>query len=140
MAVAPSSKHPVILDERLCKAAVDAALAATKVDDMLIQIHGRRRRHIRFARNGVTTSGDTDEVECRLTCVVGTRHATIEVHGLDRKLIVDAAVRARATAELCPEDPELVPYGGAVAIKEVGADFVEKTGLVTAEQAADALQ
>ncbi len=133
------SKRPVVLDERVLKAAVDATLSAVKVDDLLIAIHGQRRRHIRFARNGVTTSGDTDEATCYVTCVVGTRHATIEVQGLDQRTLRDAAMRAKASAELMPDDPEFVPYGGKASFPAVPADFVEKTGLVSAQQAADAL-
>jgi predicted Zn-dependent protease len=125
-----SNKKPVVLDEKVCKAAID---------DMLVQIHGQRQRHIRFARSGVTTSGDIDEVSCTITCVVGTRHAAIEVHSLDQKSIAAAAIRARASAELCPEDPEFVSYPGKAAWKEVAADFAEKTGLPSAQQAADAL-
>lgn len=134
-----SSKKPYRLDEKVVKAAIDAALSAVKVDDMHVQIRGQHKRHLRFARNGVTTSGDIDEATCVVTAVVGTRHASVEVKGLDQRLLQEAAARAKAAAELCPEDPEYVPYGGAVKLAPVTAAFHEKTALLTPLQIADAI-
>lgn len=133
------TKKGMILDERLCKAAVDAALSAVKVDDMLVSLHGQRKRHLRFARNGVTTAGDIDEVTGSITCVVGTKHATVQVKDLDQRTLRDAAIRAKQSAELCPDDPELVPFPGAAKVRPVPAAFVEKTALLTAQQIADAV-
>lgn len=131
---------PYRLDERVVKAAIDAALSAVKVDDMHVRILAQHKRHLRFARNGVTTSGDVDEATCVVTAVVGgTRHASVEVKGLDQRLLRDAAARAKAAAELCPEDPEFVPYGGAVKLAPVTAAFHEKTALLTPLQIADAI-
>ena len=73
-----------------------------------------RSAHTRFARNEVTTSGETDETDLELFVQVGKRHAVATSNQVDPSGLSALAERALALARVAPEDPEALPVLGAV--------------------------
>jgi predicted Zn-dependent protease len=63
--------------------------------------------HTRFAANQITTTGDATDLTASLSVRVEGREASVEFNTFDDETYVAAGERARAMAELLPEDPEL---------------------------------
>jgi predicted Zn-dependent protease len=126
-----STHHP--LDENQATSAVKAAFDAVKADDVRVTLTASDTGFTRWAANEVTTSGVVEDVHASITCAVGARHATVDLHGLDPARIADAARRALALAELAPEDPEWVPDVGTARVTPVPAAWAESTAKATPE-------
>jgi predicted Zn-dependent protease len=94
------------LDVERARAGVKAAFDAVKADDVAIRLRASERGYVRYAAGQVTTSGVVSDVVAAVTCAVGGRHATAEVHSAEPALLAEAARRALAMAELTPPDPE----------------------------------
>jgi predicted Zn-dependent protease len=107
------------LDETQARAAVKAAFDAVDVADVRVNIDAGERGFVRWAANGATTAGQVSELEVRVSCAVGAKHASVMVNGLDGANIAAAARRALELARLAPDDPELMPALGPSAFKPV---------------------
>lgn len=107
------------LDEDQAHAAVKAAMGAVTADDVRVHIGADDRAWVRYAVNEVTTSGSVVDAETSITCAVGSRHATVTVHGLRADDVAAAARRALELARLAPEDPEWVPSPTPSTMKPV---------------------
>src|SRR2546423_8353124 len=68
-----------------------------------------RDANARFAKGGITSSGDTNEIKLTVALAFGKRHASSTTNQLDARSVRDAVVRTREMAKLAPEDPEYMP-------------------------------
>ncbi len=98
--------------------ALGIALDVVKRDgqrDAEVKVDVRRRAaaNVRFARNEITTSGESDEVTVSTWIGLGQRHASTWVNQTDEKSLAALAARALAMAKLAPQDPEKMPLIGA---------------------------
>ena len=91
---------------------VEQALAASKSDDTQITVSGGRRTHLRFARNGVTTSGTDEHRTLSVQASFGNRSASASGNDFTAAGIEDVLRRAEALARLAPPDPEHMPTLG----------------------------
>jgi predicted Zn-dependent protease len=107
------------LDEAQARATVKLVLDAVDAADVRIGINASDGGYLRWAVNGATTAGDVTDANVAITCAVGNKHATANVHGLEPSLVVAAARRALEMAKLAPDDPEYMPSLGPSAVKPV---------------------
>ena len=110
---------PRPLDEATARAVVKAAFEAVKADDVRVNINAIETGFLRYAVNQVTTSGQVTDATTAVTCAVGSKHATVSIHGLRPADVAAAARRALELARLAPDDPEYVPSPGPATMKPV---------------------
>lgn len=88
------------------------ALRAAKLEgagEALAELTRQGDANLRFANNGVTTSGEMERHALRLEVAIGARHATLETEDLSEEGLSELAARAVEAAKALPEDPEHVP-------------------------------
>jgi predicted Zn-dependent protease len=124
------------LDEKVARAAVDAVFGAVKEQDVSVNLEATERGFLRYAVNEATQSGVVSDVAASVTVAIGTRHASVTVHGLQPALVAEAARRARALAELAPEDPEYMPSPAAASMRTVPAAWSDTTARLTPDDRA----
>jgi predicted Zn-dependent protease len=104
-----------ILTEEEARAIVEGVMDVATADETSVALASRSGGNVRFANNGVTTSGEVEDVSVHVTAAFGTRRGTAESNGVDRAALVEVVRRAEEAARLAPEDPEHVPALDPVA-------------------------
>jgi predicted Zn-dependent protease len=99
----------MILSRSQSKKILDQVRAASKADSWVATVSGTDRRHVRFALNSVTTSGEQDDVTLSVTSHFGKRSGTAATNELDSKSIVAAVAKSEQIARLAPENAEFMP-------------------------------
>jgi predicted Zn-dependent protease len=98
------------LAARALAIATDVARRGGRSDaEVKVDVRRRAAANVRFARNEATTAGESDEVTVTVGVALGQRHASASVNQIDDRTLAGLAGRARAMAELSPEDPEKMP-------------------------------
>jgi len=100
---------------------VAKAIAESEADDVQVSLNGGRRTHLRFARNGVTTSGTDEHRTLSVTASFGNQSASASGNDFSLQGIVDVVRRAEAMAKLSPADPEHMPTLGPQKYVQVEA-------------------
>lgn len=101
-----------ILTQEEAKAIIDKVLSYAKADETEVSIRGGRTGNIRYARNTVNTSGETNEINLSITSVYGKKSGSASINELDDDSLKRAVARAEEIAVLAPENPEYMPMLG----------------------------
>jgi predicted Zn-dependent protease len=101
-----------ILSKEEAKKIIDKVLAFSKADEMSVALNGSRTGNIRYARNSVSTSGESLDLSLAVTAVFGKRSGTATINEFDDKSLEKTVRRAEEIAGLAPENPEYVPMLG----------------------------
>jgi predicted Zn-dependent protease len=101
-----------ILTQEEAKAIIDKVLSYAKADETEVSIRGGRTGNIRYARNTVNTSGESDEISLSITSVYGKKSGSTSINELDDESLKKAVARAEEIAVLAPENPEYMPMLG----------------------------
>jgi len=101
-----------ILTKEEAKKIIDKVLAFSKADEMSVGITGRRTGNIRYARNTVSTSGESTDLSLAVTAVYGKRSGTSTINEFDDASLEKTVRRAEEIAKLAPENPEYMPMLG----------------------------
>jgi predicted Zn-dependent protease len=101
-----------ILTQQEAKAIIDKVLSYAKADETEVSIRGGRTGNIRYARNTVNTSGETNEISLSITSVYGKKSGSASINELDDDSLKRAVARAEEIAVLAPENPEYMPMLG----------------------------
>lgn len=129
------------LEPKEAAAALADVLARVKKLDpkaeVTASLFSRRYAHTRFARNEVTTSGESDESGLSVNVALGKRHAGATTNQLDPASVGALVARVLALARVAPEDPEVMPVLGAQKVPPSAA-FDDAAAKLTAGQRADA--
>lgn len=139
---APSVKSPV-LPEPAARSVLEMAVDVAKeagASDAWAQLGGGHTAHVRFARNGITTTGDVTSGDLSLTVAVGKRTASVSTNRLDRRNVAREAAKAVAAAKLLPEDKEWMPPLGPQKYASVQAwhdETAQATAAVRAKAAGE---
>ncbi len=75
-------------------------------------VHGWHSANTRYARNEITSSGDTESMQIRLELAFGKRRAESSTNQTDAASLRALVERTAAMAHLAPEDPELMAVLG----------------------------
>jgi predicted Zn-dependent protease len=99
--------------------------------EVVASLEAGRSANTRFAKGGITSTGDVTESKLTISLAIGKRHARIITNQLDPRSVADALVRLRAMARLAPEDPEHLPPLGPQKYSNVPGAYdptVDKLG------------
>jgi predicted Zn-dependent protease len=94
------------------KQITDKVLAFSKADETSVSLSGSRTGNIRYARNTVSTSGESNNMSLAVTAVFGKRAGTATINEFDEASLEKTVRRAEEIARLAPENPEYVPMLG----------------------------
>ncbi len=121
-----------ILTQEEAKQIIDKVLSFATADETAVSLSGGRTGNIRYARNTVNTSGETNEINLNITSVYGKRSGSSSINELDDESLKRAVARAEEIAKLAPENPEYMPMLGA---QDYGTSrtFVESTDKINPE-------
>lgn len=126
-----------ILTKEEAKKIIDKVLSFSKADEMSVALSGGRTGNIRYARNSVSTSGESYNLSLSITAVFGKRSGTSTINEFDDKSLEKAVRRAEEIARLAPENPEFVPALGPQQYVET-ASFSQKTADISPDYRANA--
>jgi len=118
-----------ILTKEEAKKIIDKVLAYSKADEMSVALTGGRTGNIRYARNTVSTSGESYNLSLAITAVFGKRSGSSTINEFDDASLEKAVRRAEEIARLAPENPEFVPMLGPQNYTE-GKTFSESTASI----------
>jgi len=120
---------------RLC----ERALALSKAEGCQVNVTAGTNGNTRYARNDVTTAGDTDNASISVTSRFRKRVASVGTNVLDDAGLARAVETSERLAKLAPENPELMPLLPAQVFAEVPA-FSATTANLDAARRADAVR
>ncbi len=110
-----------MLNKEECKALVARVLEKSKADEARVSLNDRDTTHIRFARNGPTTSGVNSVPSLSITSSFGKRSGTASINQFDEESLIATIRRSEEMARLAPEDPEHMPGLGEVNYASIDA-------------------
>ncbi|WP_031530025.1 TldD/PmbA family protein [Dyadobacter crusticola] len=118
-----------ILSKEEAKKIIDKVLAFSKADEVSVGLSGNRTGNIRYARNSVSTSGETTDLSLSVTSVFGKKSGTSTINEFDDASLEKTVRRAEEIARLAPENPEYMPMLGARDFPESKA-FADSTAAI----------
>ncbi|CCH51430.1 peptidase U62 modulator of DNA gyrase [Fibrisoma limi BUZ 3] len=118
-----------ILSKEEAKKIIDKVLSFSKADEMSVNLGGGRTGNIRYARNSVSTSGESNNLSLGITAVFGKRSGTATINEFDDASLEKTVRRAEEIARLAPENPEYVPALGPQQYVDTKA-YVESTAKI----------
>ena len=117
----------------------ERALALSKAEACQVNINASANGNTRYARNEVTTAGDTDNATVTVTSRFGKRVASVGTNVLDEAGLARAVEASERLAKLAPENPELMSPLPAQVYTDVPA-YAEATAGLDAVRRADAVR
>ncbi|MEZ0541260.1 TldD/PmbA family protein [Fibrella arboris] len=126
-----------ILSKEEAKKIIDKVLAYSKADEMSVGLSGGRRGNIRYARNSVSTSGESDSLGLSVTSVFGKKSGTATINEFDDASLEKTVRRAEEIARLAPENPEYMPMLGPQKYLDTNT-FAQSTANINPEFRAQA--
>ena len=99
----------MILSSTEAREIIDRLLSLSTADEMRVNLSGGRSGNTRFALNSISTSGDEDTLNIRVTAYFGKRHGTASANETDTAALEKLVRAAEELAKLSPEDREYVP-------------------------------
>ncbi len=127
----------IILSKEEAKKIIDKVLSFSKADEMSVSLSGGRTGNIRYARNSVSTSGESYDLSLAVTAVYGKRSGTATINEFDEPSLEKTVRRAEEIAKLAPENPEYMPMLGPQKYLETPS-FNESTAKIDPEFRANA--
>jgi predicted Zn-dependent protease len=118
-----------MLNEQEAKALLQKVLSFSKADEISVNITGGRTGNIRYARNAVSTNGETNDLTVSVTSYFGKRSGTATGNELDNAALERLVRRSEETARLAPENPEHMPLLEAQSFPQ-GLNYSENTALI----------
>src|SRR5437588_4781262 len=130
-----SKRHGLSAGEsrQLC----EKILGFAKADHTRVNITSGVSGFTRTAINRITTAGETNNVNVRITSIFGKRVASVDTNRLDDDALQRAVRDAEALARIAPENPEYLPELGEQKYREVDG-YYSSTGDLTTESRARA--
>ncbi len=101
-----------MLSKDEAKRITDKVLAFSKADETSVSLAGNKTGNIRYARNTVSTSGESNNMSLAVTAVFGKRAGTATINEFDETSLEKTVRRAEEIARLAPENPEYVSILG----------------------------
>lgn len=127
-----------LLNEQEAKKLIDKVIAFSKADEVTVSITGGRTGNIRYARNTVTTNGETDNLSLSVTSIFGNRSGTATGNELDDASLEKLARHSEEVARFAPENPESMPLPGPQQYG-TSATWSENTARIDPEFRVDAV-
>ncbi len=133
---APTARKGLSRDEM--KTLTDRVLTFAKADQTRVTVNSGVRGFTRTAMNRVTTAGNTENVNVRITSAFGRRVASIDTNRIDNAALAEAVRDCEALARLSPENPESLPEPSPQSYPDVSAYYASTGNLTTEDRARSA--
>jgi len=127
-----------ILSREEAKKIIDKVLSYAKADETAVSLGGSKTGNIRYARNTVSTSGESVNLSLAVTSVFGKRSGTATINEFDDQSLEKTVRRAEEIARLAPENPEYVPMLGPQQYIDVKETYAASTAAINPEYRAKA--
>ena len=125
------------LTEAEARTILEKVLRFSRADSCEVSLGGGTSGNIRFARNTVTTSGETENMSLSVRSSFGKRSGSTSVNQFDDATLERAVRRAEELARLAPEDPEFMPPLGPQTYTPTPAAYVDATAAITPDYRAE---
>ena len=126
-----------MLTKEESKRILDKVLSYSKADETSASLSGGRTGNIRYARNEVSTSGESTNQSLAVTAVFGKRAGTATINEFDDASLEKTVRRAEEIARLAPENPEYMPLLGPQTYLDTNT-YSENTAKIDPEFRANA--
>ncbi|WP_221390953.1 TldD/PmbA family protein [Dyadobacter sp. NIV53] len=126
-----------MLSKEEAKNIIDKVLAFSRSDEISVGLSGGKTGNIRYARNSVSTSGETTDMSLSVTSVYGKKSGTATINEFDEVALEKTVRRAEEIAKLAPDNPEYVPMLGPQTYLEIDS-FAENTAAINPDYRAQA--
>ena len=127
-----------LFTEQQSKQLIEKIVSYSKADEISVAITGSREGNIRFARNTVSTSGETNDLSISIVSVFGKRSGITTSNETEDASLKDAVQRSENIAKLAPENPEFMPALGPQEYGK-GLNYSDKTAAIDQEFRVDAV-
>ena len=121
-----------MLTQAEAKRIIDKVLSYAKADETAVSLSGNRTGNIRYARNSVSTSGESDNMSLGVTAVFGKKSGSATINEFDDASLEKTVRRAEEIAQLAPENPEYMPMLGPQTYLKTNT-FSESTAKIDPE-------
>lgn len=118
-----------ILSKEEAKKIIDKVLGYSKADETSVGLAGERTGNVRYARNSVSTSGETTDLSLSVTAVFGKKSGTATINEFDDASLEKTVRRAEEIAKLAPDNPEYMPMLGPQQYLDTPGYFESTAGI-----------
>jgi predicted Zn-dependent protease len=125
-----------ILTKQDAEKILQKALTFSKADECELTLIGSEGGNIRYARNTVSTAGQSSNMSLAVSSTFGKKTGTTTINEFDDASLEKVVRRAEELAKLAPENPEYMPLMGPQTYAE-SLGYVNETAAVTPERRAD---
>ena len=91
------------------RAMASKILGLSGAGEALVRLGAERRGNTRFANNGITTAGSSEDLTVTVVSVFGKRHGAARTNVTDEASLARVVRRSEELARLSPADPEWLP-------------------------------
>ena len=116
----------MLLTEKESKAICQKLLGHTKADDVEVSVSSEDFSHLRFAANGLTTSGRRENATVTVTVWIDKKRGSAAANDLDDTPLKMAVEQAEQLARISPVDREYLPTLGRQSYRPAGG-YAEAT-------------
>lgn len=127
-----------ILNKEEAQAILKKVLSFSKADECEVSLNGSEGGNIRYARNAVSTAGDTSAMALSVTSAFGKKSGVATINEFDNASLQKVVRRAEELAQLAPENPEYISLLGPQAYME-SVGFKDATAAVNPDIRAEAV-
>ena len=132
-----------IISKEEAQTILKKVLSYSKSDECTVTLNGQDGGNIRYARNAVSTAGESSTMGLGISSSFGKKTGTATINEFDDASLQKAVKRAEELAQLAPENPEYMPLLGAQTY-DPSVGYVAGTAAMTpdarAEMVAQSLQ
>lgn len=114
------------LSKEEAKQIIDKVLSYASADETEVSVSGGRTGNIRYARNTVNTSGESNTISVAVTSVYGKKSGIATGNELTDEALKRIVKKSEEIAQLAPENPEYMPMLGPQDYPET-KNFSQKT-------------
>ncbi len=126
-----------IFSKEEAKKILEKVLSYSKADGCEANLNGSNGGNIRYARNSVSTAGESSDVTLAVQSYYGKKSGVATINEFDDASLEKVVRRAEELAQLAPENPEFVEPLTQQAYGE-SKTYVEATAKITPEYRAQA--
>lgn len=101
-----------ILSEQAAKELLKKVLSYSKADACECNLSGVHSGNIRYARNTVTTAGESEDITLAVQSTFGSKTGIATINEFDNSSLKKVVRRSEELAKLAPENPEYMPPWG----------------------------
>src|SRR5688572_4745147 len=127
-----------MLSKEEAQAILKKVVGLSKAETIEANLFGNTTGNIRYARNTVSTSGRTEDLQLVVQSSFGKRAGTTTINEFDDASLEKAVRRAEELAKLAPENPEFVEPLPQQTYGAESKTWSEATGKITPELRAQA--